>query len=75
MGMGKESLILSSLRQGLVNIPLLFVMAHFFGFYGIVWTQLLSDAITSAASYAVYRHSYKKLFKKQEQAQIAREEL
>ena len=65
MGMGKESLILSSLRQGLVNIPLLFVMAHFFGLYGIIWTQLLSDAVTSAVSYAVYRHSYTKLIKSQ----------
>ena len=67
MGMGKESLILSSLRQGLVNIPLLFVMHHFFGLYGVIWTQLLSDGITSLISYAVYRTSYKKLFKKQEE--------
>lgn len=66
MGMGKQSLILSSLRQGLVNIPLLFVMNHFFGLYGIVWTQLVSDGITSLISYAIYRHSYKKLFAEQE---------
>ncbi len=69
MGMGKQSLILSSLRQGLVNIPLLFVMNHFFGLYGIIWTQLVSDALTSVISYAVYRSSYKKLFAKQEAAE------
>ena len=50
---------------GLVNIPLLFVMAHFFGLYGIIWTQLLSDAVTSAVSYAVYRRSYTRLIKSQ----------
>ena len=61
MGMGKQSLILSSLRQGVINIPLLFVMNHFFGLYGIVWTQLISDIITSIISYAVYRHSLGKL--------------
>ena len=61
MGKGKESLILSSLRQGVVNIPLLFVMNHFFGLYGIVWTQLISDIITGIVSYAVYRHSLGKL--------------
>ena len=61
MGKGKESLILSSLRQGVVNIPLLFVMNHFFGLYGIVWTQLISDVITGIVSYAVYRHSLGKL--------------
>ena len=66
MGMGKQSLILSSLRQGLVNIPLLFVMHHFFGLYGVVWTQLVSDGITSLISYGIYRHSYKKLFAEQE---------
>ena len=66
MGMGKQSLILSSLRQGVVNIPLLFVMHHFFGLYGVVWTQLVSDGITSLISYGVYRSSYKKLFAEQE---------
>ena len=63
MGKGRESLILSSLRQGLVNIPLLFVMNHFFGLYGIVWTQLISDVITGIVSYAVYRYSLGKLMK------------
>ena len=61
MGMGKQSLILSSLRQGVVNIPLLFVMNSIFGLYGIVWTQLISDVITGIISYSVYRHSLNKL--------------
>ena len=61
MGMGKESLLLSSLRQGLVNIPLLFLMNHLFGLYGIVWTQLISDAITTVISMFIYHRSYKKL--------------
>ena len=61
MGMGKQSLILSSLRQGVVNIPLLFVMNGLFGLYGIVWTQLISDLITAVVSYALYRHSLGKL--------------
>ena len=61
MGMGKQSLILSSLRQGVVNIPLLFVMNYFFGLYGIVWTQLISDIITGIISYIIYRRSLKKL--------------
>ena len=63
MGMGKESLILSSLRQGVVNIPLLFLMNSIFGLYGIVWTQLISDIITAVISYALYRHSLGKLMK------------
>jgi Na+-driven multidrug efflux pump len=63
MGMGKQSLILSSLRQGVVNIPLLFVMNAAFGLYGIVWTQLISDVITAVVSYALYRHSLGRLMK------------
>ena len=61
MGMGKQSLVLSSLRQGLVNIPLLFIMNGIFGLYGIVWTQLIADVITGIISYIVYRKSLNKL--------------
>ena len=66
MGMGKQSLILSSLRQGVVNIPLLFIMNAIFGLYGIVWTQLISDIITAIISYFVYKHSMRKLMAKLE---------
>jgi len=61
MGMGKQSLFLSSLRQGIINIPLLFVMHHFFGLNGIVWTQIISDVLTGVISYTVYRRSLGKL--------------
>ena len=61
MGKGKQSLILSSLRQGVVNIPLLFLMNKLFGLDGIVWTQLVSDIITGIISYIIYRNSLKKI--------------
>ncbi len=61
MGKGRQSLILSSCRQGLVNIPLLFVMNHFFGMYGIVWTQFIADMITLAISFTLYYFVYKSL--------------
>ncbi len=64
MGMGKQSLLLSSLRQGIVNIPLLFLMNHLFGLDGIVWTQLIADIITTIISFAVYHFSYNKLIVK-----------
>ena len=66
MGMGKESLIISSLRQGLINIPLLFLMDSLFGLDGIVWTQLISDILTAAISFAVYTVSYKRLIRQKE---------
>ncbi len=63
MGKGKESLLLSSLRQGVVNIPLMFLMNSLFALDGLVFTQLISDAITIVISFAVYHHTYKSLYK------------
>ena len=65
MGLGKQSLLLSSLRQGIVNIPLMLLMNSLFGLYGLIWTQIISDFITIIISYAVYNHTYQKLLKQQ----------
>lgn len=62
MGKGKQSLILSACRQGIVNIPLMFIMNYIFGLYGIIWTQLISDALTAVISFVVYHFSYKGLY-------------
>ena len=61
MGRGKESLILSACRQGLVNIPLLFILNHFFRINGVLWTQIIADIITFAVSFAMLRHFNKQL--------------
>jgi Na+-driven multidrug efflux pump len=66
MGKGKQSLLLSSCRQGLVNIPLLYLLNYFFGMYGIVWTQFIADAITMIISFSLYRGVYKKLKEKEQ---------
>ena len=63
MGKGKESLILGILRQGLVAIPTIFIMNHFFRLYGIVSAQLISDGITFIFSTLIYRSVYNKLKK------------
>ncbi|MBQ9959316.1 MAG: MATE family efflux transporter [Oscillospiraceae bacterium] len=55
MGKGKPALLLSSCRQGLINIPLLFIMNHAFGVYGVIWTQLLADGLTLVLSLFLYR--------------------
>ena len=46
MGKGKESLILGICRQGLFAIPILLLLNHFVGLYGVVAAQLISDSIT-----------------------------
>lgn len=46
MGEGPQSLLLAACRQGLVNIPMLFLLNHFIGLYGVVSAQLVADTIT-----------------------------
>ena len=61
MGKGKESLLLGILRQGLIAIPTIFIMNHFFMLVGVVSAQLVSDGITFVFSTIIYRRIYKKL--------------
>lgn len=64
MGKGKESLFLGTLRQGILAIPIIFIMNHLFGLYGIVLSQLISDGITFIFSILIYRSVYNKLIEK-----------
>ena len=61
MGKGKESLILGICRQGLFALPILLVMNHFIGLYGVVAAQLISDGITFIFSTLIYRRVYNHL--------------
>lgn len=61
MGKGRESLLLSACRQGIFNIPMLILMNHIFGMYGIMWTQFIADALTVILSEFIYRSALKKL--------------
>ncbi len=54
MGKGRQSLLLSACRQGLFNIPLLFLMDRLFGVYGVIWTQFFADLLTLILSVLVY---------------------
>jgi len=63
MGKGKESLILGVCRQGLFAIPILLVLNHFLGLYGVVSAQLVSDACTFVISTLLYRKVYNDLMK------------
>ena len=64
MGKGPESLFHSICRQGLVNIPLLFLMNRLFGLYGVVSTQLVADSITVVFSTIVLAKIFRTLKEK-----------
>ena len=55
LGKAVPSLILSSGRQGIVYIPLLFLLSRFFGLTGIIFSQPIVDILVSiAASFMLY---------------------
>ena len=63
MGKGKESLILGVCRQGLFAIPILLILNHFIGLYGVVAAQTISDSIAFVFATILYRRVYNRLQK------------
>lgn len=61
MGNGRESLLLATCRQGIFNIPMIFLMNTLFGLYGVVWTQFIADSLTVILSLVIYHRIFRKL--------------
>ena len=59
-GRGQEALFLGVMRWAVFNIPMLFILNHFFGMYGLVWSQLISDIMTVALSLITHKRYLKK---------------
>ena len=54
-GEGNKSLFLGVMRWAVFNIPMLFLLSHIIGMYGIVWSQVCADILTVLLSFYVYR--------------------
>lgn len=54
-GNGRISLFLGVMRWAVFNIPMLFLLDHLVGMYGIVWSQICADVLTVALSVYIYR--------------------
>ena len=52
---GREALLLGCMRWLVFNIPMLFLMNHLFGMYGIVWSQLIADIMNVTFSILFHR--------------------
>ncbi len=63
MGKGLQSLLLAVGRQGLVFLPLLFIMDKLVGLEGIIWAQPAADFICILAAVIMYRAVLSKLKK------------
>lgn len=65
MGKGIQSLILASSRQGLVFLPMLFIMDHLVGLDGIIWAQPAADSFCIVLSIVMFTITLKKLNKQE----------
>ena len=48
------SFILSACRQGIVFLPVIFVLSNFFGLWGVMAAQFTSDVITTVVAFFLY---------------------
>ncbi|MDD6728111.1 MAG: MATE family efflux transporter [Eubacteriales bacterium] len=64
MGKGVQSMILSVSRQGLVYVPLLFILNKFVGLEGIIWAQATADFFCVALSVIMFIFIYRDIKKK-----------
>ena len=55
MGRGKQSRRLALLRHAILNIPLLFVLNHFFGVYGVNGARLCAELLATPFFLLIYR--------------------
>lgn len=66
MGKGFQSLILAVGRQGLVYLPMLFIMDYLVGLEGLIWSQPAADAVCIVLSLVMFSVTVKKLQREQE---------
>lgn len=59
MGKVREALIVSILRKGVLDVPLMFLMDGIFPLYGCMWVQPIVDCISLIAASILYRHMMK----------------
>ena len=71
MGQGKQTLLLSTSRQGLLCIPLVFILQALFGMYGIVSAQPAADFLSMCLALFLFRRLLRRLRAEQSAAKRA----
>lgn len=61
-GAATGSLVVNLSRQGIVYIPLIFILGSTVGIYGLVLAQPIADIISVILAIVLYRMAYKKMF-------------
>lgn len=61
-GAAMASLIVNLSRQGIIYIPMLFILRSIIGINGLLWAQPVADILSTILVIVLYRNSSKKLF-------------
>lgn len=61
MGAAASALIINISRQGLIFIPVLYILKSAIGMTGLVWAQPAADLLSLAIAYALYRRTSKQM--------------
>lgn len=61
MGAATEALVINLSRQGLIYIPMLFVLRALIGINGLAWAQPVADLLSLALVVVLYLRTFKKL--------------
>ena len=69
MGMGKHTLLLSISRQGVICIPMMFLLRALFGMYGVVSAQPAAEFLTMCVALFLFRSLQRRLRAEQNAAQ------
>ena len=60
MGDGRATLVINVSRQGLLYIPLLFILEAALGLDGLVWAQPVADIVTIVFAFVMYRRALRR---------------
>lgn len=61
MGAAMPSLIVNISRQGLIYIPVLFILKRILGAQGLIWAQPVADVLSLALVVVFYAYSFRRL--------------
>lgn len=65
MGAATPSLIINLSRQGLINIPALFLLKALLGITGLIWAQPAADMLSLLLAVVLYAPRYRKMVRGQ----------
>lgn len=56
-----KAIAVSLLRQGVILLPLMLLLNHYFGFLGILWTQPITDTVATFTAFLLAMQGYMKI--------------